>query len=182
MPYPRRRAPAFGSLRPGARPALAIVAFVALAGAACGPIPPRTPTNVASLSTNAEGKFGARVTRLQIIEIVAGTGAEALPGMFVVVHYTGWLYDPAAADGRGAKVDSTADRNAAFGFYLDTGKVIKGWDEGMAGMRIGGKRTLVVPPDMAYGARGGDGIPPDAALVFEVELVDTRISRSQPTQ
>ena len=94
-----------------------------------------------------------------------GTGAVATPGKTAVVHYTGWLMD-------GTKFDSSRDRNQPFSFALGAGQVIKGWDEGVAGMKVGGKRTLIVPPALGYGARGaGDVIPPNAELIFEVELL-----------
>ena len=97
-----------------------------------------------------------------------GTGAEALTGKTVVVHYTGWLTD-------GTKFDSSKDRNQPFSFPLGGGRVIKGWDEGVAGMKVGGKRTLTIPPDLGYGARGAGGvIPPNATLKFEVELLDVK--------
>ena len=93
----------------------------------------------------------------------------------VIVHYTGWLYDPSAQDGHGAKFDSSLDRKVPFGFILGAGKVIKGWDEGVAGMKVGGKRTLVIPPQMAYGERGAGGvIPPNATLIFDVELIEVK--------
>jgi FKBP-type peptidyl-prolyl cis-trans isomerase FkpA len=101
-------------------------------------------------------------------------GTEAKPGP-VVVHYTGWLQDPSKADGHGSKFDSSVDRRQPFEFVLGGGQVIRGWDEGVAGMKVGGKRTLVIPPEMAYGARGAGGvIPPNATLVFDVELVEVR--------
>jgi FKBP-type peptidyl-prolyl cis-trans isomerase FkpA len=91
------------------------------------------------------------------------------------VHYTGWLYDPAAADGHGAKFDSSLDRKVPFGFFLGVGKVIKGWDEGVVGMKVGGKRTLVIPAHMGYGERGAGGIiPPNATLLFAVELIEVK--------
>jgi FKBP-type peptidyl-prolyl cis-trans isomerase FkpA len=99
--------------------------------------------------------------------------AEA--GQEVVVHYTGWLYDPEEPKNRGEKFDSSVDRGDPFSFPLGAGRVIRGWDEGFAGMRIGGKRVLVIPPDMGYGARGAGGvIPPHATLMFEVELLDIK--------
>ena len=108
---------------------------------------------------------------LQKIDVVEGTGAEARRGR-VKVHYTGWLHDPAQADGHGRKFDSSHDRHSPFEFELGAGQVIRGWDEGVAGMKVGGKRTLVIPPEMGYGARGAGGvIPPHATLVFDVELV-----------
>ena len=111
------------------------------------------------------------MTTLQKIDTTLGTGAEATPGKHVSVHYTGWLFDAAAADQKGAKFDSSLDRGQLFDFPLAAGHVIRGWDEGVAGMKIGGKRTLIIPPEMGYGARGAGGvIPPNATLVFEVEL------------
>jgi FKBP-type peptidyl-prolyl cis-trans isomerase FkpA len=107
---------------------------------------------------------------LQYEDTETGTGAEARPGQHVHVHYTGWLYQ----DGQqGAKFDSSRDRNDPFAFSLGAGMVIKGWDEGVAGMKIGGKRTLIIPPQLGYGARGAGGvIPPNATLKFDVELLD----------
>jgi FKBP-type peptidyl-prolyl cis-trans isomerase FkpA len=103
---------------------------------------------------------------------VPGTGATASPGQRVTVHYTGWLHDPTAPDARGAKFDSSKDRNDPFRFVLDGGMVIGGWDEGVQGMQVGGTRVLVIPPELGYGARGAGGvIPPNATLVFEVELL-----------
>jgi FKBP-type peptidyl-prolyl cis-trans isomerase len=91
------------------------------------------------------------------------------------VHYTGWLYDPSKADGKGKKFDSSVDRGQPFGFPLGAGRVIAGWDKGVAGMKVGGKRTLVIPSEMGYGSRGAGGvIPPNAALMFDVELLGVR--------
>jgi FKBP-type peptidyl-prolyl cis-trans isomerase len=104
-----------------------------------------------------------------------GSGAEALPGRQVSVHYTGWLYDDGRADHKGRKFDSSRDRNDPFAFRLGGGEVIPGWDQGVAGMRVGGQRTLTVPPDLGYGAQGAGGvIPPNATLVFDVELLDVK--------
>jgi FKBP-type peptidyl-prolyl cis-trans isomerase len=103
----------------------------------------------------------------------AGTGAEAVSGRRVTVHYTGWLYDPAAGETKGRKFDSSRDRNDPFEFRLGAGEVIRGWDEGVAGMKVGGQRTLTIPSDLGYGRRGAGGvIPPNAVLVFDVELLD----------
>ena len=108
---------------------------------------------------------------LKKIDVVEGSGPEARSGP-VQVHYTGWLHDPGQADGHGRKFDSSHDRGQPFRFQLGGGQVIRGWDEGVAGMKVGGKRTLVIPPDLGYGARGAGGvIPPNATLVFDVELV-----------
>ena len=111
------------------------------------------------------------MAELKKVDAKVGSGAEASAGR-VTVHYTGWLHDPAKADGRGTKFDSSVDRGEPFDFNLGAGQVIRGWDEGVAGMKEGGKRTLVIPPEMGYGARGAGGvIPPNATLVFDVELV-----------
>jgi FKBP-type peptidyl-prolyl cis-trans isomerase len=111
----------------------------------------------------------------QATDTTPGGGAEAVSGRRVVVHYTGWLYEAGAADKKGAKFDSSKDRNEPFEFSLGAGEVIRGWDEGVKGMKVGGKRTLTIPPDMGYGARGAGGvIPPNATLLFEVELIDVR--------
>ena len=102
---------------------------------------------------------------LKIDELKTGDGAEAVAGKRVQVHYTGWLTD-------GKKFDSSVDRGAPFGFVLGQGRVIKGWDQGVAGMKVGGKRKLTIPPELGYGAEGFPGaIPPNATLVFEVELL-----------
>ncbi|MCZ8174470.1 MAG: FKBP-type peptidyl-prolyl cis-trans isomerase [Burkholderiaceae bacterium] len=109
---------------------------------------------------------------LQIEDTVVGTGAEASAGQRVHVHYTGWLHDPAAANQRGRKFDSSKDRGQPFSFGLGRGEVIRGWDEGVQGMKVGGTRVLTIPAEMGYGARGAGGvIPPNATLVFEVELL-----------
>jgi FKBP-type peptidyl-prolyl cis-trans isomerase len=104
-------------------------------------------------------------TSLIIEDLSVGEGAEAVAGKHVTVHYTGWLTE-------GTKFDSSLDRNDPFDFPLGRGHVIRGWDEGVAGMKVGGKRKLTIPPEMGYGARGAGGvIPPNATLVFEVELL-----------
>ncbi len=106
---------------------------------------------------------------LQFEDTVTGGGAEAQRGNLVSVHYTGWLYNNGAV---GAKFDSSKDRGEPFQFSLGGGQVIRGWDEGVAGMKIGGTRRLVIPPELGYGARGAGGvIPPNATLLFEVDLL-----------
>ena len=108
---------------------------------------------------------------LQYQDTVPGTGDQASASQRVHVHYTGWLHEPTAADQRGSKFDSSKDRGDLFTFVLGAGNVIRGWDEGVAGMRVGGTRVLTIPPELGYGARGAGGvIPPNATLVFEVEL------------
>ena len=104
-----------------------------------------------------------------------GTGAEATPGQYITVHYTGWLFDPAAPDNKGRKFDSSRDRGDPFAFRVGGGQVIRGWDQGVAGMKVGGERRLVIPPELGYGSRGAGGvIPGGATLVFDVELVAIR--------
>lgn len=117
----------------------------------------------------------AKITELQKIDTLVGDGREAEPGFNVTVHYTGWLYDASAEGGKGKKFDSSLDRNQPFNFFLGGGQVIQGWDEGFAGMKIGGKRTLIIPSEMGYGARGAGGaIPPNADLIFDVELLGVK--------
>ena len=118
---------------------------------------------------------GGDVGTLQRIDVTMGQGAVAQAGDEVSVHYTGWLYDQHAPDKRGQKFDSSRDRGQPFVFLLGAGRVIRGWDDGVAGMRVGGKRELRIPADLGYGKDGaGDVIPPGASLVFEVELLDVR--------
>ena len=118
-----------------------------------------------------------QATDIKMVDLVktdvkVGDGTEATAGKMVSVHYTGWLYDEKAADKHGTKFDSSRDRGQPFEFPLGGGRVIKGWDEGVQGMKIGGQRTLVIPAEMGYGARGAGGvIPPNATLLFDVELL-----------
>ena len=132
-----------------------------------------------STATNTQSQekpaMTSSITTLQKNDTVVGTGREAEPGFNVSVHYTGWLYDEKAANFKGKKFDSSVDRGQPFKFDLGAGQVIQGWDEGFAGMKIGGKRTLIIPAEMGYGARGAGGaIPPNAALIFDVELLDVK--------
>lgn len=118
---------------------------------------------------------GGDVAELQRIDVATGQGAVAAAGDEVSVHYTGWLYDQNAANKRGQKFDSSRDRGQPFVFLLGAGRVIRGWDEGVTGMRVGGKRELYIPTTLGYGRAGaGNVIPPGASLVFEVELLDVR--------
>jgi FKBP-type peptidyl-prolyl cis-trans isomerase FkpA len=114
----------------------------------------------------------SKVTELIKTDHKVGAGAEAVAGHEVSVHYTGWLYNETAPDNKGKKFDSSRDRNEPFQFSLGAGQVIKGWDQGVAGMKVGGQRTLLIPASMGYGTRGAGGvIPPNATLVFDVELL-----------
>jgi peptidylprolyl isomerase len=126
----------------------------------------------AAIATRASAQTGKAMTTasgLQIIDIKEGTGASPKPGQTCVMHYTGWLYENGQ---KGKKFDSSVDRNEPFDFPIGMGRVIKGWDEGVASMKVGGKRTLIIPPALGYGARGAGGvIPPNATLMFDVELL-----------
>ena len=118
------------------------------------------------------GKPMTTASGLQIIDSKVGTGATPKTGQICVMHYTGWLYQNGA---KGAKFDSSVDRKEPFEFPIGTGRVIKGWDEGVATMKVGGKRTLIIPPELGYGARGAGGvIPPNATLMFDVELLSVK--------
>jgi len=115
------------------------------------------------------------ITSLQVTDTKSGTGVAAALGKEVTVHYTGWLYDPKAADKHGKKFDSSRDRGEPFAFKLGARQVISGWDMGVAGMKVGGQRTLIIPSDLGYGTRGAGGdIPPNATLVFDVELLGVK--------
>jgi peptidylprolyl isomerase len=146
---------------------LALIAALAIGcersqevGGAAGAPAGKTDTMAENLETAPSG--------LQYVDLKVGTGASPQTGQTAVVHYTGWLVD-------GKKFDSSKDRGQPFSFALGRGQVIKGWDEGVATMKVGGVRKLVIPPDLAYGARGAGGvIPPNATLTFEVELLEVR--------
>jgi FKBP-type peptidyl-prolyl cis-trans isomerase FkpA len=151
------------------------ICLVALLGAAClGSGHPAYSQPSGTPPAPIQSKLDAKGKELQKIDVKVGSGAEAVKGKAVVVQYTGWLYDPATSQ-KGAKFDSSRDRNVPFGFFLGDGKVIRGWDEGVPGMKVGGQRTLIIPPDMAYGERGAGGvIPPGATLIFDVELLEVK--------
>jgi FKBP-type peptidyl-prolyl cis-trans isomerase FkpA len=145
-----------------------LAALLAMSLSACN-----AETN--SSSTQETAIMTSEITELQKIDMLVGSGREAEPGFNITVHYTGWLYDPAASDKKGKKFDSSVDRGQPFNFGLGQGQVIQGWDQGFAGMKIGGKRTLIIPSEMGYGARGAGGvIPPNANLIFDVELLDVK--------
>ena len=129
---------------------------------------------VAVAACAAENMADSGLTTLETQDVTPGTGAEATKGREVRVHYTGWLYNKAAGDKRGAQFDSSREREP-YEFTLGVGEVIEGWDQGVAGMKVGGKRILTIPATMGYGAQGaGEDIPPNATLIFEIELLDVR--------
>jgi peptidylprolyl isomerase len=136
-----------------------------LAGAAAAGTPAPATAEIA-------GKTITTPSGLQITDSKIGTGATPQPGQTAVVHYTGWLYENGA---KGKKFDSSLDRGQPFEFPIGQHRVISGWDEGVATMKVGGKRTLIIPPQLGYGARGAGGvIPPNATLIFDVELLDVK--------
>jgi peptidylprolyl isomerase len=148
-----------------ANPLAAFAFVIALAGA----FAVQAPTTA---TAQAVGKPMTTSSGLQITDTQVGTGATPKPGQICVMHYTGWLYQNGA---KGKKFDSSLDRGQPFEFPIGRGQVIAGWDEGVATMKVGGKRTLVIPPELGYGARGAGGvIPPNATLIFEVELLDLK--------
>ena len=113
-----------------------------------------------------------KMTEFTIIDSQLGEGREAEKGLTITVHYSGWIYDENEDDKKGNKFDSSKDRNEPFTFVLGVGQVIKGWDDGFSGMKIGGTRTIIIPSEMGYGSRGaGSVIPPNADLIFDVELL-----------
>ena len=130
---------------------------------------------VGASTTAVAQELGKTVTTssgLQITDTKIGTGASPQPGQTCVMHYTGWLYQNGA---KGQKFDSSLDRGRPFEFPIGRQRVIAGWDEGVASMKVGGKRTLIIPPELGYGARGAGGvIPPNATLIFEVELLEVK--------
>ena len=139
----------------------ALTATLALAAAA-----------VSRTALTQPGKTMTTPSGLQITDTTVGTGATPRTGQTCVMHYTGWLFENGA---KGKKFDSSVDRGQPFEFPIGTGRVIAGWDEGVATMKVGGKRTLVIPPSLGYGARGAGGvIPPNATLIFDVELLGVK--------
>jgi FKBP-type peptidyl-prolyl cis-trans isomerase len=150
--------------------AVAVFGFLAFAAASAHAQAPTSPP----ASTNAQpAKPVELADGLKYTDTQVGTGAEAQKGYIVSVQYTGWIYKNG---NKGAKFDSSLDRNKPFTFTLGKHEVIDGWDEGVAGMKVGGKRTLIIPPNLAYGATGGAGgvIPPNSTLIFDIELLSAR--------
>ncbi|MGJ9417334.1 FKBP-type peptidyl-prolyl cis-trans isomerase [Massilia sp. CMS3.1] len=127
----------------------------------------------AAAAPAAPAASAARAQQLQTIDTVVGKGKQAVSGNTVRVHYTGWLHAPKAPKQRGKQFDSSVG-GEPFTFPLGMGAVIKGWDQGVAGMKVGGKRTLIIPSELGYGARGAGPIPPGATLMFDVELIDVK--------
>lgn len=150
------------------RPAGLLVAVI-VATASAGVFAAVTSTTAAA---QAAGSTMTTPSGLQITDTQVGTGATPRPGQICVMHYTGWLYVNGA---KGKKFDSSLDRGQPFEFPIGRHQVIAGWEEGVATMKVGGKRTLIIPPELGYGARGAGGvIPPNATLIFEVELLDVK--------
>jgi peptidylprolyl isomerase len=149
----------------GAAAAIVVVAPLA----ACAASAPE-PADVQPKSEATEGTTTTFTypSGLKIADIKVGTGASPRTGQTCVMHYTGWLYQSGK---KGAKFDSSVDRGTPFEFQIGKGKVIRGWDEGVSTMKVGGKRTLIIPPDLGYGSMGAGSIPPHSTLIFEVELL-----------
>jgi FKBP-type peptidyl-prolyl cis-trans isomerase FkpA len=143
----------------------AVMLGIQITGAACG-----GSSSAPSCTTVNTGP----VTSLQTVDVVAGTGAVATSGLTATVHYTLWLYDANAANRRGTRIESSRDGGMPFSFLVGAGRVIAGWDQGVPGMRVGGQRTLTVPTSLAYGCTGSGRIPANAALVFDIELLDVK--------
>ena len=152
---------------------VASAAILLASATACAQTGTTPPAAAAPAAAPAPSAAPAVVTELVKKDIVEGQGKVAVKGKGVLVNYTGWFYDPAAPGMKGAKFDSSEGRSTPFGFVVGAGRVIKGWDEGVPGMKEGGKRTLIIPPALAYGEKGAGGgkIPPNATLLFEVELI-----------
>jgi len=125
------------------------------------------------ITTGDTKKMDEKIQELVIEDTKIGEGRESEKGLSISVHYTGWILDASKSDKKGDKFDSSLDRKQPFTFVLGVGQVIKGWDQGFDGMKIGGKRTILIPSEMGYGSRGaGNAIPPNADLIFEVELLE----------
>ena len=151
---------------------LLLSAAVAAALFAANAIAQDTKPTPAPGAEKGETKMTKTSSGLQYEDVKVGTGDSPKRGQLVVVHYTGWLWENGV---KGKKFDSSVDRGQPFSFPIGTGRVIKGWDEGVSTMKVGGKRILLIPPDLGYGSRGAGGaIPPNATLMFEVELLEIK--------
>jgi FKBP-type peptidyl-prolyl cis-trans isomerase len=140
--------------------------------AACGGKPPAGPSDSAAPAVAAPAVSAPAVVTLEVGELKVGSGAAIAAGQKAVVQYTGWLYETSAPDKKGKEFDSSRNSGQPFSFVVGAGQVIKGWDQGVVGMKVGGRRRLTIPADLGYGDVGAGGvIPPGAALVFDVELV-----------
>ncbi len=166
---------------------IVLMSFILLA--ACGSSMAEDETAVTARQEPAQPEqdvsiVESREARMELVELdnglkylllAEGAGAAIEAGQSAMVHYTGWLYDESLPEGKGEKFDSSRDRGQPFSFQLGAGRVIKGWDQGVAGMKVGERRMLIVPADLGYGSRGAGGtIPPDADLLFDVELLGIR--------
>jgi FKBP-type peptidyl-prolyl cis-trans isomerase FkpA len=153
-------------------------AFIALllATAAAGAQEGAAQSAAAQAAPPTTAPAAPAAPQIQVTDLKVGKGAEAAVGNTIKVHYTGWFFKPLAVKQHGRKFDSSLDRGEPLEFRLGGGQVIKGWDQGVAGMKVGGKRSLIIPSELAYGKRGAPGgsIPPDSDLIFEVELLDVR--------
>jgi FKBP-type peptidyl-prolyl cis-trans isomerase FkpA len=129
---------------------------------------------IGSGCSNDAAPSGVDIPALQVLDRATGTGTDATFGRLVTVHYTGWLYSTTAAGNKGTQFDSSRTLNQPFSFVLGTGNVIQGWHQGIVGMRVGGTRTLLIPASLAYGSAGRGSIPPNSALVFDVELLNVQ--------
>jgi len=146
---------------------IAVCSFVVVGGCGRDATPPQESTAaITPVAAHA-------ITELMKTDVVVGTGEPIVPGQFAVVHYTGWVYEPAAPEQKGKQFDSSRVRGTPFRFPIGGGQVIQGWDQGVAGMQVGGQRRLIIPASLGYGERGAGGgvIPPNATLLFDVELL-----------
>lgn len=151
-----------------------LILAAAVVLSACKPQTPPQPKAPADSTTATAGQSQEQTMSTELVknDVVVGTGEPIARGQVAVVHYTGWLYEPSAPEHKGKKFDSSRDRGQPFRFPVGGGRVIQGWDQGVAGMQVGGQRILTVPAALGYGERGAGGvIPPNATLLFEVELL-----------
>lgn len=154
------------------RTMLAVIGMLALVAGCKQQTPPASaPVAQGESTPAAPAETAAPITELVKTDAAPGAGEPIAKGQVAVVHYTGWLYDPAAPDHKGMKFDSSRDRGQPFRFPVGAGRVIDGWDQGVLGMKIGGQRTLVIPSQLGYGEGGSGPIPPNATLLFDVELL-----------